>query len=249
MVNIISLILFISCIFQIIKSEIINNPIKAINQSNPIDFYISFTNYCARTIHALNEIKITQEIDPVKFDGLSYIYSPNLFHCSSQNNRYLYADYKLYTITENENGISSVITNKSIPNNCIYFGYIKERYEEPSNNTDQICDFYTDEMILYGIQDKSIFFYYIEEEQIYEVSLDYLINTISCKLRNSGLYLCAIDQNDKAYAIRLTYTCLKSGIKRFRKEKRLEIPIVDNSITLYYNKLILYDSQKDHYKI
>lgn len=108
MVNIINIIPFIHIlIINMIKSDIINNPIQTFNQSNPLDFYLSFANYSARTIYAFNEIKITQEIDTIKFNDSSYIYSQNLFRCSSQVNTYLFADYKLYQTFENKNGIIS----------------------------------------------------------------------------------------------------------------------------------------------
>ena len=248
MVNIINIIPFIHIlIINMIKSDIINNPIQTFNQSNPLDFYLSFANYSARTIYAFNEIKITQEIDTIKFNDSSYIYSQNLFRCSSQVNTYLFADYKLYETFENKNGIISAHLYKQIPDNCIYIGYIKERqFNGTSNKKGHKCGINANEIILYGIKEKSIIFYYIEEEQTYEVVLNSKINTISCKLRDSTFYLCAIDQNDKLYLITLAHIYSDNNIKGLIQKKLIEIPINNTS---YNNKAFFYDSQKDHYKL
>ena len=230
-----------------IKSDIINNPIQTFNQSNPLDFYLSFFNYSARTIYAFYEIIITQEIDSIKFNVSSYIYSQNLFRCSKQINKYLFADYKLYETVENENGIISAHLYKQITDNCIYIGYIKERqFNGTSNKKGHKCGINANKIIFYGIKEKSIIFYYIEEEQTFEVSLNYKINTISCKLRDSTFYLCAIDKNDKLYLIILAHIYLGNNIKGLIQKKLIEIPINNTS---YNNKVFFYDSQKDHYKL
>ena len=74
--------------FIFVNSDIILNPIKTSNQSNLLDFYISFEEYVAKTIYGQNPIEIFEEINPIILDGKSYTYSPNLFFVSSQINTY-----------------------------------------------------------------------------------------------------------------------------------------------------------------
>ena len=109
---------------------------------------------------------------------------------------------KIYKFEQNSDGIISVDLIKSIPYNYEYIGYIAEKqFKSDSNSKDYRCPVDNDEIILYGIKEKSIFFYYIVEQESYNVSFNYTINSISCKLLVSDYYVCAFDQNYNLYVL------------------------------------------------
>ena len=120
------ILLFISLYILISSnnSDIINNPIKTNVEKNPVDFYISFTSYTAKTFGKGGPenrvITIIQEKNEIKFDGNSYHYSSNIFRINGTdyNNEYLFADNKVYSIKKDSNGdIISTSIYKSITNN------------------------------------------------------------------------------------------------------------------------------------
>ena len=82
------------------------------------------------------------------------------------------------------------------------------------------------------------------EEKGYEVSFDYVINSIYCKLLDSAYYLCVLEQNNKVYVVILEHLCQNNDaqilIKRYPE-------LLINNIPPY--KIILYDTHKDDYKI
>ena len=202
-------IIFISLnILIFINSIIQNNPIKTDNYKNPLDFYILVYINNVETFSPGNqELKIFEEINQIKFDGKSYIYSPNIFLCMNQvNEEFLYVDYNLYTIIKNSNGITSASIYRSIPHNGTYFGYLKKEnfvsYENPehptiysNNNFNNLND---NEIILYGVNNNSVIFYFSSVDKVYEISFDEPIKTISCKFLDFS-YFCVFEQYNKIY--------------------------------------------------
>ena len=57
------------------------NPFKTNETLNLVDYYISFENYTTET-----GIRIEDTNEQVKFNGKSYLYSPNIFPCKNQIN-------------------------------------------------------------------------------------------------------------------------------------------------------------------
>ena len=136
------------------NKDIKNNPIKTNIENNPLDFYISFNSYTAKTFGnggpEGRDITIIEENNQIKFGGNYYHYSSNIFRINgtNDNNEYLFADNKVYSISKDSNGdIISASIYKSIKNNYKYIGYLKQ------NN----------EIILYGIKNKNIIFYNVEQ--------------------------------------------------------------------------------------
>ena len=84
------------------NKDIKNNPIKTNIENNPLDFYISFNSYTAKTFGKSGpegrNITIIEENNQIKFGGNSYHYSSNIFRINgtNDNNEYLFADNKVY---------------------------------------------------------------------------------------------------------------------------------------------------------
>ena len=232
MANEIKAILFIS--FNIVifadNSNILNNPIKTDIKTNPLDFYISFNSCGDKTLDPLGKtnevITIIQENNQVKFNGKSYTYSPNIFLCiNDTNNPFLFAEYNLYKITKDfNNNITSASIYKSIPNDYKYFGYLIHNFDGDRKH----------EIILYGINESTIFFYYIEKQSEYKFSFSHKINTVSCKYLDHSNYLCAFDQDNEIYIIIFA-----------KKDEQLLVkhgPEILVNSTLYHDRVFLYDT-------
>ena len=254
MVSFIRIISFIFFnIFICVNSEIINNPVKTDTQSNPINYYIGFTtnhfNFNPeRSGHPQTEtLSISEDDNLIKFDDKSYISSSNVFLCIDQNNKkYLYADYNLYSITQNNQGIITKMTYyKSIPNYCNYFGYIKENgFEQQYKIKGARCSIQSDEIILYGINNKKIIFYYTKENKTYDVSFEHIINNLSCKLLQKAFYLCGFDQNNQVNVIILGYFYQENEIKKLI----MHSSIIQVSGISSHDNIFLYDTNKPDYK-
>ena len=169
------------------NNDIKNNPIKTNIENNPLDFYISFNSYTAKTFGLGGpegrNITIIEENNQIKFDGNYYHYSSNIFRINgtNENNEYLFADNKVYSIRKDSNSdIISASIYKSIKNNYKYIGYLKQ------NN----------EIILYGINKKNIIFYNVEQESETEYVFNSEINTLSCKYLYNSKIICAFGQNN-----------------------------------------------------
>ena len=184
MVDEIKIIIFILLYILIFvyNSDIKNNPIKTDNRNNPLDFYISFNQCDVKSFSQSNDIEIIEEINELKLNDKSIIYSSNIFLCMNQNNNeFLFADYNLYSITTESNNIKSTSINDSLPHNGKYFGYLKKqiftssgpRYPGPTNDCNNING---NEIILYGINNNIIIFYYNNDKNIYNISFTHTIN-------------------------------------------------------------------------
>lgn len=241
-------------IFTIVNSYIKKNPIIKDSKSNLLDYYISFNNYTAKTFSVNRAIKIYEETDFIKINGKSYRHSPYIFICKDQKNReFLFADNYLYSISNDSNGIKSVSFYRDTTSNCIYSGYIKKQdtpaFPNGESNGPQIYNQYSisdETIILYGIDDKNIIFYFSEFNKTYQISsFEYKINVISCNFLDYTKYLCAFDQNDKIQVITINLTIQDSPnieLKMIKSNK-----IFDNT---YSDKIILYDTDKgSRYKI
>ena len=200
------------------NKEIKNNPIKTNIENNPLDFYISFNSYTAKTFGLGGpegrDITIIEENNQIKFDGNYYHYSSNIFRINgtNENNEYLFADNKVYSIRKDSNSdIISASIYKSIKNNYKYIGYLKQ------NN----------EIILYGINNNNIIFYNVEQERETEYVFNSEINTLSCKYLYNSKIICAFSQNNN-----LNVKILGWGptYKSFN---------IDN---IYHEKVILYNT-------
>ena len=200
------------------NKEIKNNPIKTNIENNPLDFYISFNSYTAKTFGLGGpegrDITIIEEKNQIKFDGYYYHYSSNIFRINgtNENNEYLFADNKVYSIRKDSNSdIISASIYKSIKNNYKYIGYLKQ------NN----------EIILYGINNNNIIFYNVEQESETEYVFNSEINTLSCKYLYNSKIICAFSQNNN-----LNVKILGWGptYKSFN---------IDN---IYHEKVILYNT-------
>ena len=247
MVNIpIFILYFYFCIFKMVQSDIINNPIQTDIKHNALNYYISFELYNTEILNS-KEIKIMKENNSLKIGGKSITFSPNLLICIDEsNNKYLFTENIFYRIVISSNNIISFSSIRSIPNlnNYTVFGYIKEKkYDDNSRLEGDKCSINKNEIILYGIKNNYLYFYYIEENKGNEIQFDYKINTISCRLLESAFYLCVLDQNNKIYVVILAYIYDARQNKQLIKHSSI-IPVNDIE---YYRKVILFNT--DHSKI
>jgi len=240
--------------FTLVNSNIIINPIIKENKSNLFDYYISFENYNASTFGVGYKIIIDEENDLLKFNGKSFKFSPNIFICRNQNNKeFLFAYNHLYIFNNNSNGITSGTIYKNVTCNCTYYGYMKKQnkltYPYGSNSPPQKYhneySLNNESIILYGINDKNIFFYFSEEEKTIQTSFDHEINIISCNFLDYTKYLCAFDQ-DNIIQVTILSVILDNSLNY--KIENLTSKIL--FVNLYPNKIILYDTNKGfRYKI
>ena len=202
---VLSIVFFIHLnIFTFINSILKINPFKTEKESNLVDYYISFTNYTAKTFGVQKNIQIYEENDLFKFNGKLYIYSPNIFICKNQNNNeFLFSDNYLYSISRDSNGIKSLSFYKETSSNYIYLGYIKKQISPAFPHSDSNPQEYhqysigDESIILYGINDKSIFFYFSEDNKTIQANFNHKINTISCNFLDYTKYLCSFDQDNQ----------------------------------------------------
>ena len=167
MANEIEIIIFISLIILIFPNNtdtIIINPIRTKAKNNSLDFSISFNSHNAHIYGGGGKgqkIQIYEENNQIILDGKSYNFSSNIFLCEiSNNNKILFAEYKLYSISKGGNDeIVPSIIDQSVPNDCIYFGYLI------LNGT----------LLLYGINKNTIFFYNTNNQNKYNYTFDYEI--------------------------------------------------------------------------
>ena len=235
---VLSLIFFIYLnTFTYVYSLFKINPFKTNETLNLVDYYISFENYTTET-----GIRIEDTNEQVKFNGKSYLYSPNIFPCKNQiNNEFLLLRKCLYKVYSSLDNIISASWYKCFSIDSNFIGYINQK-ATPNDNNCKISDM---SVILYGINDNKIFFYFSKEEKKNEFSFDYVINTISCKLLDCSHYICAFDQDNKVKVIIVGFKSPGKGNYQFKKFNFKNI--FDNS---HYDKVILYDTNNvDRYKV
>ena len=241
-------------VFHFVNLGIKINPIITEKVLTLFQYYISFDNYNAETFSVNRKIQIYEENDLLIFNEKSYIHSPNIFICKNQNNNeYLFADNSLYLISNDSHGIKSLSLYKEVKSDCIYYGYIKKQntpaYPNGINNGPQTYEqnsISDESIILYGINDRSICFYFSEDDKTLQFSsIVHKINNISCNFLDYTKYLCAFDQNDKIQVITLELIIQGTQIKELKFLKTNNI--FSNS---YSNNIILYDTDKGRrYKI
>jgi len=200
-------IIFIS-IFLFFKSkeEIINNPVKISDTSNPIVIQKD-SKYCVFT-SKLNII-INKETGLIESTNSIAEYNrPYVLCIDESNNYFLYAKYKYYSIIPPStfSTISLSISSSNLPSSSIYVGYIREKEYAGKNITDFSvegcrCKIYKDDIIIYGKNDEKIFFASIQNKKALgkiEISND-LEDQMSCKMIISAEYLCSLVYNQKVY--------------------------------------------------
>ena len=106
-----------------------------------------------------------------------------------------------------------------------------------------ICKIPKNEIIIYGKKENYLYFNYIGGND-YKINIDNIGDNISCKFLRSSRYLCAFFQNKKIKIciINLIYVKRKMNELKIFETKELEN---DSE----YDNLILYDTNKEFYKI
>jgi len=252
--TIVPYILYIT--FSVVNGEITLNPSKVLDKIYQIDFTIIFENLSVKVptsgyyIKNYKQLVINQEYYDAKIEGKYYLFSSNLFLCIDKSKKYfLLIGNNYYTVNVKIGStieINYLSLKISLPSNIQYYGYNAEiKFEEYIEKIGR-CGVSENELIIYGIKDRNIYFYYTLEKEGYQLTID-LIEELSCKLLESDLYICAYSISNKIYISFISHQYILDGNKAKRSLSRLtnqEIPEFAG-----YKKPILYDTNDKNYKI
>ena len=193
--TIVSYILYI--IFSVVYGDITLNPSIVSNKIYQIDFTIIFENLSVKAQTSGKNKKKNKQLDiykeyyDAKIEGKYYLFSSNLFLCIDKSEKYFLLIgnnyYKVNVKIGSTIEINSLSLQFSLPSNIQYYGYIAEIKFEGYIEKIGRCGVSENELIIYGIKDRNIYFYYTLEKEGYQLTID-LIEELSCKLLESDLY-------------------------------------------------------------
>ena len=252
--TIVSYILYI--IFSVVYGDITLNPSIVSNKIYQIDFTIIFEKLSVKVptsgyyIKNYKQLVINQEYYDAKIEGKYYLFSSNLFLCIDKSKKYfLLIGNNYYTVNVKIGStieINYLSLKISLPSNIQYYGYNAEiKFEEYIEKIGR-CGVSENELIIYGIKDRNIYFYYTLEKEGYQLTID-LIEELSCKLLESDLYICAYSFSNKIYISFISHQYILDG----NKAKRSLTSLTNQEIPEFagYKKPILYDTNDKNYKI
>ena len=202
-------LIIIIILFLLSKGEIMNNPIKISDHSNPMILQ-STAKYYIFTSGEL--IIINQESGLIESNStFPYYSSPNLLIIDQSNNYFIFSrnkeEKKCYIISLN--GQSLNFPSYTFSNSDKFIGYIKESEYHPGSFISGCrCDIPENEIIIYGKNNtNSIVFTYIYKNLAYSISMDTdnFEDKIICKSDTSSEYICALVIDSKIYIYIIIY--------------------------------------------
>jgi hypothetical protein len=238
-------------IFIIIKGDMITNPINTGLTSNNIDFKITLTSdKIAYTRHINLKIKINQDENNAKIDEKSYLFSPSCFLCIDRSNNKFFLLSNNYYKVEQKKEIMSLSPLFSFPTNINYLGYIAEKqhdyYDWSGPKEGYRCEINNNEIIIYGIKDNNIYFYYILENKGYQINNN-KVEELYCKLLQSDCYMCVYTLSNKIYI-----NIISHQYKKINNKIVKDLAVIGEKTFSqfdYYHKPILYDTENDNKKL
>ena len=178
--TIVTYILYI--IFSVVNGDITRNPSIVSNKIYQIDFTIIFEKLSVKVptsgLFKKNnkQLDIYQEYYAAKIEGKYYLFSSNLFLCIDKSKKYfLLIGNNYYTVNVKIGStieINSLSLQFSLPSNIQYYGYIAEIKFEGYIEKIGRCGVSENELIIYGIKDGNIYFYYTLEKEGYQLTID-----------------------------------------------------------------------------
>ena len=206
----ISFILFFSFNLYLIQlseeESIFINPHKSNIEYNPINYIILVKSDSVQSIMDQTNYNILQHYEKSFYD--SYVITPNFFVLNDKSDKeFLLFENTFYPMSLSSTRDSITLLNKSISD----FKFIDYINNEPQE-TDEITHEITEEgrngsrgstkpsptyIIIYGIKDKKICFYYLDLNKYLYSDIDNIDTSISCKLLENNYFICIYSQNDQ----------------------------------------------------
>ena len=202
------LIIFI-CMLIIAKEDIISNPISIVNQQNLIvnsteEYYYIYTS---SNLIKLKKIDGTKEILQLnEFLELSFSSFLVINEASTPSNTYIISGCNKTKIVNSNSIEKEVFLSTKCPTSFI--GYIKvpEYIGPQKKNVNEICDFKTNEVILYGKSSQLIFFLFMNNGNFFQVPINIQFeDKISCKRIQTAYFLCGMIIANNANALIIKY--------------------------------------------
>ena len=223
---------------------IINNPIKSNKKFNQINYVLFIKSYTEIKISRALTLYIKSDYITLFYD--SYIFAQPLFiYFDKSNNYFIFIQDKYYIVElsqENEMKKENVLLEKHLKDDIRYLGYITElqiikdqsRFSEESKST------YVNEIIIYGKSGNELVFYSLSKEEYYYITIENIVEQISCKITNNIIYICAFSIINNIEIFILTLSSSSKLEKLFSTRiNRFE----------GYKNAILYDVFAQNYKI
>ena len=245
--RIIKIFFILNILFLLSKEEIINNPIKISDYSNPIILTTS-TQYVIYT--SGQRITINKEIGEIESTTSFYTYNkPYVLCIDESNNFYIYSYSKnLFQFYPSYSSFS--LNSVDFPTSTKYVGYLEEEGTDSASFLDKIgarCKIKENEIVIYGKKENYIIFSYIKGKTDISLSISSnLEDQISCKKLSSCQYICGLIYNNKAYLYLIMYTVkiFLSSSCEIKVIKNEEIPLLTK-----HTQVTLYDTVTSNIKV
>ena len=245
--NIIFLIIFL---FFLSGEEIINNPVKMNDFSNPMIIkknskYYIFTS--GQVILFNNENRIIEASSSFNEYNIPYVL------CLDESNNYgIYIkNLKKYFNLTNLPIYSyySFPSSMDFPTSTNYVGYMKEsEFNGGCSLYDCRCKIYKNEIIIYGKSSLYITFSFILNQASDKILINFnMDDQISCKLLLNAEYICAFIYSKKVYLYTFAYV-IKTQILS-NKCELMKIGNIEVNIMNTHTKVTLYDTTENQIKI
>ena len=240
-----SILFLLINLFFVSKFQLINNPVKIIEESDIDDNVISFDSSSAITNESKEELIIQKDPNQIIYEGKLYFLCPSIFLCLDQSNyTFLFAENNYYNKIPNicnDHSINSLSIMASLSNDIQYYGFIRDKYYGYySTDQNAMSTIQNNEIVIYGKKEDNLYFKYIKENKSYTLEIGNITDIISCKLINSARYICAYFINNTIQVDILALNYIEIG------EKGLSIlyTIQLNEFADFDN-LILYEVEND----
>ena len=240
-----SILFLLINLFFVSKFQLINNPVKIIEESDIDDNVISFDSSSAITNESKEELIIQKDPNQIIYEGKLYFLCPSIFLCLDQSNyTFLFAENNYYNKIPNicnDHSINSLSIMASLSNDIQYYGFIRDKYYGYySTDQNAMSTIQNNEIVIYGKKEDNLYFKYIKENKSYTLEIDNIKDIISCKLIDSARYVCAYFINNAIKVDILALNYIEIG------EKGLSIlyTIQLNEFADFDN-LILYEVEND----
>ena len=245
--NILFLIIFL---FFLSREEIINNPFKINDFSNPIIIkknskYYIFTS--GQFIVFNNENRLVESTSSFSEYNIPYVLC---FDESDHNGIYIKNPKNYFNLTNLPNySQRSLPLLLEFPSSTNYVGYMKEtEYNGECTSYDCRCNVHKNEIIIYGKSNSYITFSFILNEDSEKILINLnMEDQISCKLLTNSEYICAVIYSKKIHLYIFAYVIKTQVIGNVCD--LVKIGDKEVSIMNTHTKVTLYDTNQNEKKI
>ena len=238
--------------FLLSKEEIINNPLKINENSNPVisqtetKYYIFTSGKLTIINKETGIIESNSAFISYSRPYVSWTIQSNSLYIFSKNN----SNNKYYKITSN-NYEEIELPSISYPDSDSYLGCIKEsKYESDTSSLikGRKCDILENEIIIYGkANTKYIYFSFILKNKNYQINIDCNFeDKLICKMDMNSIYICALSCNGKVY---IYISVLKASSVILSSDCYIESTYATIPIFTTHTEVKLLDTSQSIYKI